>query len=179
MFQNQPHAKLEEECLHTFTSSMLAEQLSEVQSSIIILSHFCYVLQHSISLFGPCLITRAGHFLGVTASWIVQVAIDIYRFLSRTLNSKEDDEVDAAEQAKLLGKKVTATTVRCGASLVFASIGAGIGATLFRPSAGQWIGKYFFLNLSFLSLFFQSLTLVKICVFLQAVPWGTWQGLLL
>ncbi|XP_015901463.1 uncharacterized protein LOC107434505 [Ziziphus jujuba] len=84
--------------------------------------------------------TFRGHFLGVTASWIVQVAIDIYRFLSRTLNSKEDDEVDAAEQAKLLGKKVTATTVRCGASLVFASIGAGIGATLFRPSAGQWIG---------------------------------------
>lgn len=74
----------------------------------------------------------------------------MYRFLSRTLNSKADDEVDAAEQAKLLGKKVTATTVRCGASLVFASIGAGIGATLFSPSTGQWIGKQFYLNLNYL-----------------------------
>ncbi|KAF3453325.1 hypothetical protein FNV43_RR03765 [Rhamnella rubrinervis] len=84
--------------------------------------------------------TFRGHFLGVAASWIVQVAIEIYRFLSRSLKSKEGDEVDAEEQARVLGKKISATTVRCGFSLIFASIGAGISAILFRPSAGQWIG---------------------------------------
>lgn len=52
-----------------------------------------------------------------------------------------NDDLDKPERLKLLGKKVTGATVRCSASLVFASIGAGIGATLFRPSAGQWIGK--------------------------------------
>ena len=57
---------------------------------------------------------------------------------------KSDEEADKAkkeEQVRLLVKSVSSTTVRCSASLVFASIGAGIGATLFRPSAGQWIGK--------------------------------------
>lgn len=57
-------------------------------------------------------------------------------------SGEEGDEVETAEQVKLLGKKLSGTTVKCGASLVFASIGAGIGATLFRPSAGQWIGKH-------------------------------------
>ena len=54
----------------------------------------------------------------------------------------ESDDVDQAERVKLLGKKVSSATVRCGSSLVFASIGAGLGATFFRPSAGQWIGKF-------------------------------------
>lgn len=82
-----------------------------------------------------------GHFLGVAASWLVQVGIDIYGFLSCILNSKEEnDEINKAEQVQLLRKKVYGTTFRCGASLVFASIGAGLGASLVRPSAGQWIG---------------------------------------
>ncbi|WMV26026.1 hypothetical protein MTR67_019411 [Solanum verrucosum] len=41
---------------------------------------------------------------------------------------------------KLLGRKISIVTVRCSASLVFASIGAGIGAMMFRPTTGQWIG---------------------------------------
>nr|CAN73199.1 hypothetical protein VITISV_014080 [Vitis vinifera] len=49
------------------------------------------------------------------------------------------DRIDKAEKVKLLGKKVTGSTVKCGASLVFASITTGIGTTLFRPSANQWI----------------------------------------
>ncbi|GMN62301.1 hypothetical protein TIFTF001_031375 [Ficus carica] len=85
--------------------------------------------------------TFRGHFLGVAASWIVQVTIEIYRFFTRMIHSKEEgEEVETTEQVKNLGKKISATTVRCGASLIFASIGAGIGAALFRPSAGQWIG---------------------------------------
>lgn len=83
--------------------------------------------------------TFRGHFLGVAASWLVQVGIEIYRCFS-SIFKEESDDVDKAERVKLLGKKVTGTTVRCGASLVFASIGAGLGATFCRPSAGQWIG---------------------------------------
>lgn len=56
-------------------------------------------------------------------------------------SDEESNKVDKSEEAKLLGKKVSGVTIRCGASLVFASIGAGIGATLVRPSVGQWIGK--------------------------------------
>nr|GFB96312.1 hypothetical protein [Tanacetum cinerariifolium] len=46
------------------------------------------------------------------------------------------------ERAKVLGKRVCGITVRCGASLVFASIGAGISATLLRPKTGQSLGKH-------------------------------------
>ncbi|KAI3448876.1 hypothetical protein Pfo_005541 [Paulownia fortunei] len=85
--------------------------------------------------------TFRGHFLGVLASWIVQVGFDIYRFFTSISKAREDtDRVDTTEQVRILGKKVYGATVRCGASLVFASVGAGIGATLVRPSAGQWIG---------------------------------------
>ncbi|THF99734.1 uncharacterized protein LOC114312462 [Camellia sinensis] len=83
--------------------------------------------------------TFRGHLLGVAASWLVQVGIDIYRFFSY-MSREDDDQIDRAEQVQLLGKKVYGTTVRCGASLVFASIGGGIGASLFRPLIGQWIG---------------------------------------
>ncbi|KAM5584474.1 hypothetical protein ABKV19_004043 [Rosa sericea] len=85
--------------------------------------------------------TMRGHFLGVAASWIISVGIDIYRTFKGMINSKEEvDEIDTPQKLKLLGNKVWGTTIRCGASLIFASIGAGIGATLFRPSTGQWVG---------------------------------------
>ncbi|RVX14812.1 hypothetical protein CK203_011919 [Vitis vinifera] len=83
------------------------------------------------------------HFLGIAALWFVQVGVEIYRFFSCMINFEEKiDRVDKAERVKLLGKKVTGSTVKCGASLVFASIAVGIGATLFYPSARQWIGGY-------------------------------------
>lgn len=62
----------------------------------------------------------------------------------------EVDADDQAERVKTLGKKVYGVTIRCGASLVFASIGAGIGATLFRPSSGQSVGMkhfHFYMNI--------------------------------
>lgn len=94
---------------------------------------------HCVFLFGH---DDAGHALGVAASWLVQVGIEIYRYISAKIKSKEDDIVDETEKVILLKKKIAGATLRCSASLVFASIGAGIGATLFRPSAGQWIGKF-------------------------------------
>lgn len=94
-----------------------------------------------VYFFRVCRSTFRGHFLGVAASWLVQVGIEIYRFFSHlTKPEEESNDVDKSEQVKILGKKVTGVTIRCGASLVFASIGAGVGATLFRPSRGQWIG---------------------------------------
>lgn len=85
--------------------------------------------------------TFRGHFLGVLASWLVQVGIDAYRFFSRFYGSKEEtDEVDRAAELQFLGRKIYIATLRCGASLIFASIGAGLGAILIRPTTGQWIG---------------------------------------
>ncbi|WRX28293.1 hypothetical protein QQP08_020780 [Theobroma cacao] len=85
--------------------------------------------------------TLRGHFLGVAAPWLVQSGIEIYRCFSRITNSGQSDGVNITEQAKLLVKKISGITIRCGASLIFASFGAGIRATLIRPSMGQWIGK--------------------------------------
>ncbi|KAL0886840.1 hypothetical protein Bca101_010823 [Brassica carinata] len=88
--------------------------------------------------------TLRGHFLGIAASWTVQVGIEIYRCVVRYVKPKpeeeEEEQVEIAEQAKDLGNKVVGITVRCGASLVFAAIGAGICSCLMRPSTGQWIG---------------------------------------
>ncbi|XP_038898033.1 uncharacterized protein LOC120085869 [Benincasa hispida] len=97
-------------------------------------------LPTSVYFFRVTRTTFRGHALGVAASWLVQVGIEIYRYVSAKVKSKEDDVVEETEKAIVLRKKITGATLRCSASLVFASIGAGIGATLFRPSAGQWIG---------------------------------------
>ncbi|PRQ35186.1 hypothetical protein RchiOBHm_Chr5g0077271 [Rosa chinensis] len=95
-----------------------------------------------VFFFSVSKMTMRGHFLDVAASWIISVSIDIYRTFSGMTNSKEVvDEIDTPQKLKRLGNKVWGTTFRCGASLIFASIGAGIGATLFRPSTGQWIGR--------------------------------------
>ncbi|KAI8557495.1 hypothetical protein RHMOL_Rhmol04G0015000 [Rhododendron molle] len=78
-------------------------------------------------------------FLVIAAWWLVQSGIDAYRFFSNVFK-EDNNRVERAEQLQLLVKKVYANTLKGAASLVFASIGAGIGATLFHPSAGQWIG---------------------------------------
>lgn len=93
-----------------------------------------------LSLLFCLFLVLAGHLLGVVASWLIQVGIEIYRLFSN--ESEDDEDVDKAEKLQLFKKKVSSATVRCSASLVFASIGAGIGASLFRPSTGQWIGKH-------------------------------------
>ncbi|KAL2334249.1 hypothetical protein Fmac_015462 [Flemingia macrophylla] len=86
--------------------------------------------------------TFRGHMLGVAASWLVQVGIDLYRFFSSRfkVQHQEDSDVDQTKQVGVLGQKIFIATVRCSSSLIFAAIGAGIGATIVRPSLGQWIG---------------------------------------
>ncbi|XP_056160810.1 uncharacterized protein LOC115672504 [Syzygium oleosum] len=83
--------------------------------------------------------TFRGQLLGTAAAWLVQVGIETCRCLSSIFKSREEDEVDPVEQVIILGK-VYIVTVKCSASLIFASIEAGMGATIMRPSLGQWIG---------------------------------------
>lgn len=88
------------------------------------------------------LVLLTGHALGVLAAWTVQVGIEMYRFFSSIFKASEEeaDAADVKEQVSILGKKIYGATVRCSSSLIFASVGAGIGATLIRPSTGVWIG---------------------------------------
>ncbi|PKA61070.1 hypothetical protein AXF42_Ash005966 [Apostasia shenzhenica] len=83
--------------------------------------------------------TFRGHALGVVASWIVQIIIEFYRYCVRKPNS-DNENLSRAEKIRLFRNKVYSTTVKCTSSLIFASIGAGIGALL-HPSIGQWIGS--------------------------------------
>ncbi|KAG9129033.1 hypothetical protein Leryth_016864 [Lithospermum erythrorhizon] len=94
-----------------------------------------------VYIFSVTRTTLRGHFLGVLASWMVTVGLDTYRFFSRIFRSNEEiDRDDREEELQLLGHKIYMATLRCSSSLIFASIGAGIGAKLIRPSTGQWIG---------------------------------------
>eukprot|EP00252_Welwitschia_mirabilis_P000021 TRINITY_DN10015_c0_g1_i1.p1 TRINITY_DN10015_c0_g1~~TRINITY_DN10015_c0_g1_i1.p1 ORF type:complete len:332 (-),score=41.04 TRINITY_DN10015_c0_g1_i1:59-1054(-) len=96
--------------------------------------------------------TFRGQMLGFAATWLIQVGIDLYHYFSdlkhsnemelEILEGGEDDfmERHKSEQVLILKKRVFRATVRCTSALVFASVGAGLGAVLFRPSTGQWIG---------------------------------------
>ena len=139
MFPNLLFVRLDEDCLLRSTSSELVGRLSEVKFYIPRSPLPQLLNAHCIFLFGN---DNAGHALGVAASWLVQVGIEIYRYISEKIKSEEDNIVNKTEKLVLLRKKIASATLRCSSSLVFASIGAGIGATLFRPSAGQWIGKF-------------------------------------
>lgn len=111
-----------------------AEQLSGVVFLVVISFHSLAI----DFLIGNTFVST-GHLFGVAASWVVQILIETYRCLLRK-PVDEDDDADRTEKIRLLRKKINSATVKCGSSLVFASIGAGIGA-LFHPSTGQWIGK--------------------------------------
>ncbi|XP_068639688.1 uncharacterized protein [Aristolochia californica] len=83
--------------------------------------------------------TFRAHVLGVAASWLVQIGVDSYRVFVST-PADDNEQLDKAVRVKLFRKKVLAATLRCSSSLVFASIGSGIGATFVHPSIGQWVG---------------------------------------
>ncbi|GKC03367.1 hypothetical protein Tco_0994977, partial [Tanacetum coccineum] len=132
---------LERFAVHHFSQRVAWKLLKDVPKSALrksnrgmpfILTPFVLAEQHS----------EFSHFLGVAALWLVEVGIECYRCVRDIVKSKiEGEDVDVVahqgERAKVLGKRACGVTVRCGASLVFACIGAGIGATLFRPTIGQ------------------------------------------
>ncbi|KAL8496046.1 hypothetical protein ACS0TY_019958 [Phlomoides rotata] len=131
---------LERLAVHYVSQRMAWKLLKDVPKSAVRkagrgmpISTYCYCVSKT---------TFRGHLLGVLASWIVQVGVDVYRFFRSIFKKAREDNgsVDTSAQVHTLGIKVYGATVKCGSSLVFASIGAGIGVTLFRPSTGQWIG---------------------------------------
>ena len=104
-----------------------------------------------------------GHAVAIAASWLVQLIFDIYKCVrnlhrrKRKLeegNTKGCYEIEV-EELVILWRKVVGNTLKCGASLALASVGAGAGATLVRPALGQWIGIFSSLSL-FNSHFFFS-----------------------
>ncbi|XP_040385379.1 uncharacterized protein LOC102708114 isoform X2 [Oryza brachyantha] len=82
--------------------------------------------------------TFRAHALGVAAAWVVQSIVEIYRCFIRK-PSNEQELLDEMDKVKMFGKKIYGITVKCGFSLVFASIGAGVGV-LVHPVHGQWLG---------------------------------------
>ncbi|KAK7305488.1 hypothetical protein VNO77_43394 [Canavalia gladiata] len=88
-----------------------------------------------------CSVSKAtfrGYLLGVSASWLVQVGIGLFQCFNSKLKNGNDN-VEKAKRKRLIRQMIVMATVRCNASLIFASIGAGIGA-LIRPSVGQCVG---------------------------------------
>ncbi|XP_047047624.1 uncharacterized protein LOC124652626 [Lolium rigidum] len=82
--------------------------------------------------------TIRAHALGVAAAWVIQSLVQVYTCFIRQPDNDEE-LLDEREKFKLFGKKIYSVTIKCGFSLVFASIGAGLGA-LVHPMHGQWIG---------------------------------------
>ncbi|KAG0560515.1 hypothetical protein M758_10G181600 [Ceratodon purpureus] len=87
--------------------------------------------------------TFRAHALGVLANWMVQLIIDFYRSIrvSFTVRSKEGKPVGLdSKELKRLARRTVGNTLKGSASLVLASVGAGLGTVLIRPSTGTWIG---------------------------------------
>ncbi|CAN6334019.1 unnamed protein product [Urochloa humidicola] len=89
--------------------------------------------------------TFRAHALGVSAAWVVQSLIELYRCFIRKpsgdeeLPSDSDEQFEDADKFRLFGRKIYGITIKSCFSLVLASIGAGIGALL-HPVHGQWFG---------------------------------------
>ncbi|KAL2609986.1 hypothetical protein R1flu_028559 [Riccia fluitans] len=93
---------------------------------------------------GVCKTTFRAHALGVMANWVVQLVMDIYRYLRTPVPSKKGDgRKQVAQDSKDFNKLVRKTvgnTFKVGASLVLGSVGAGLGTVMIKPSIGTWIG---------------------------------------
>jgi hypothetical protein len=90
-----------------------------------------------------CKTTFRAHALGVAANWLVQLVLDIYRSISNSfyVRTKEGKPVGMdARELKRLARRTVGNTLKGIASLVLASLGAGLGTVLIRPSTGTWIG---------------------------------------
>ena len=106
-----------------------------IRGKIFLLYHisFCRLLFNSLCFF------QTAHALGVAAAWVVQSLVQVYTcFIRRPDNNEE--LLDEREKFILFGKKIYSVTIKCGFSLVFASVGAGLGCLL-HPVHGQWIGE--------------------------------------
>ncbi|CAK9223313.1 unnamed protein product [Sphagnum troendelagicum] len=90
-----------------------------------------------------CKTTFRAHALGVAANWMVQLVLDIYRSISASLYVRTKDGKPVgldARELKRLARRTVGNTLKGIASLLLASLGAGLGTVLIRPSTGTWIG---------------------------------------
>ncbi|KAJ7524575.1 hypothetical protein O6H91_17G012200 [Diphasiastrum complanatum] len=98
--------------------------------------------------FGVCRTTFRAHALGVAANWLVQESLDVYRSLEVLFRQKQGEGKDKKSTKgdletrvlRSLARKTAGNTLKAGGSLIFASLGAGLGAVLIKPSTGTWIG---------------------------------------
>lgn len=96
-------------------------------------------------LIGVTKTTFRGQLLGIAASWLVQLLIDIYTYIRalyrrrRKMQTGVDYRVEKEELAFFL-RKTVGNTLKCGAALALSSVGAGIGVVLIYPSWGQRLG---------------------------------------
>lgn len=86
--------------------------------------------------------------------------MDVYRCFIRK-SDDEIEELELKEKFRQFRTKMHTTTLKCGASLVLASVGAGVGA-LIHPSHGQWIGKLALFHVCL----FRTSQLLKVILFL-------------
>ncbi|KAL3678500.1 hypothetical protein R1sor_021456 [Riccia sorocarpa] len=93
---------------------------------------------------GVCKTTFRAHALGVMANWVVQLIMDVYRYLRVSTPAKKGEgRKQVAQDSKDFNKLVRKTagnTLKVGASLALGSVGAGLGTVLIKPSIGTWIG---------------------------------------
>ena len=82
--------------------------------------------------------TFRAHALGVAATWVVQSVVQVYKCFIRQPDN-DDELFDEKEKLRLFARRIYSVTIKCGFSLFFASIGAGLGVLL-HPVHGQWIG---------------------------------------
>lgn len=85
--------------------------------------------------------TFRAHALGVAAAWAVQSIMEVYKCFIRK-PSNDEGLFDDMEKFRLFGRRIYGITIKCGFSLVFASIGAGLGAHV-HAVLGQWLGCTF------------------------------------
>jgi hypothetical protein len=133
MLQNHQRGKLKGGCQFQNTHTVLPGQLSEVRFSSSVIFTSCR-LSLKCSFF-----LQTAHALGVAAAWVIQSLVQVYTCFIRQPDNDEE-LLDEREKFKLFGKKIYSVTIKCGFSLFFASIGAGLGA-LVHPMHGQWIGE--------------------------------------
>ncbi|XP_024537624.1 uncharacterized protein LOC9649803 [Selaginella moellendorffii] len=99
-----------------------------------------------IELFtGVAKTTFRAHALGVGASCLVQEVLDIYRsgrviYIHRQNPGRAKGNKKEIDVLHSLARRTAGNSLKAVASLTCASIGAGCGAVLIKPSTGTWIG---------------------------------------
>eukprot|EP00249_Psilotum_nudum_P006594 c19917_g1_i1 orf=706-1806(+) len=105
-------------------------------------------ISHLHLFVGMTKTTFRGHALGIVANWLVQLVQDfskcfhnLYLQIRNGKSTRVNNEARCLErEMQKLCRTIAGNTAKCGSSLVFASIGAGLGSVLIRPSSGQWLG---------------------------------------